>query len=279
MKTPGIKKEHRKNSFKKNIKADKKENILDTSTSWGAVSLWYEKELQKEDTYQNKVILPNLLRNIGNIKGKKVVDIGSGEGFFSREFVKIGASVTGVDVSSELIYIAKNKDTKSKYFVSESHKLKSVTKEKFDVAVCVLAIQNIDKVKETFKEVSSVLKDSGKFLLVINHPSFRNPKKTDWSYDEDNIRQFRKVYEYMSESKVKIDMTPGEKNKYKKKTTVSFHRPLQFYIKAAKDAEMQMSSLEEWISHKESQKGKRSVAEDKARHEIPMFMFLEFTKK
>ena len=39
-----------------------------------------------------------------------------------------------------------------------------------------------------------------------------------------------------------------------------------------------VTRLEEWISHKESEKGLRKLAEDKARKEIPMFMMIEVKK-
>jgi hypothetical protein len=36
--------------------------------------------------------------------------------------------------------------------------------------------------------------------------------------------------------------------------------------------------LEEWISHKKSEKGTRQLAEDVARKEFPLFMALELRK-
>ena len=143
-----------------------------------------------------------------------------------------------------------------------------------DLVFCILAIQNIEKVKETFLEVNRCLKKGGRFILVINHPSFRNPRKTDWGYDENKKIQYRRIEEYMSESKVEIDMNPGEKNPKKKKYTITFHRPLQFFFKNFKNTGFAVTSLEEWISHKESEKGPKSDQENKSRHEIPMFMSL-----
>jgi hypothetical protein len=108
---------------------------------------------------------------------------------------------------------------------------------------------------------------------VLNHPSFRNPKQTYWGYNEADDTQYRRVDEYMSESKVKIDMTPGSFKD--KKFTVSFHRPLQVYMKALHKSGFAVTRLEEWASHKESEKGPKQRAENKARKEIPMFMCIE----
>jgi hypothetical protein len=58
-------------------------------------------------------------------------------------------------------------------------------------------------------------------------------------------------------------------------TTVSYHRSLQDFFKALAGAGLCAARLEEWISHKQSQKGPRQKAEDLARREIPLFMCIE----
>ena len=59
--------------------------------------------------------------------------------------------------------------------------------------------------------------------------------------------------------------------------TWSYHRPLEVYAKILFNRGFVISALEEWISHKTSEKGPRKNAEDKARKEFPMFMMLEAT--
>ena len=68
------------------------------------------------------------------------------------------------------------------------------------------------------------------------------------------------------------------KDENDKKYTYSFHRPLQFYFKIFSKHHMAVRRLEEWNSHKKSQKGPKQKAEDKARIEFPMFMMLEVIK-
>jgi hypothetical protein len=121
-----------------------------------------------------------------------------------------------------------------------------------------------------------VLTQDGSFIFVLNHPSFRNPRQTHWGYDESQNIQYRRVDEYMSESHVKIDMTPGSATK--KKFTVSFHRPLQVYVKALTKQHFAITRLEEWVSHRESEKGPKQKAENSSRKEIPLFMCIEVKK-
>lgn len=245
-----------------------------SKTSWGKVANWYDGLVKDNDSYQKALILPNLIRLVEARKGERIVDLACGQGFFAKEFAKLGAKVTGVDISPELIEIAK-RDKFAEYHVSPAHKLGFLQNLTIDKVLLVLSLQNIENANEVIKEVSRVLKPKGKLFLVINHPAFRIPKASAWGWDEGRKIQFRKLESYMSESKESIQMHPGDKPWQK---TLSFHRPLQFYFKSLNKNGFAVSKLEEWSSHKTSEEGPKKAAEDKARHEFPLFLFLETTK-
>ena len=198
----------------------------ETSTSWGSVAPWYDKHLEGDDTYHTKVILPSLLRIVGDIKGKDVLDLACGQGFFTRPLHDKGANVTGIDIGKELIAQAEGmqKSTTAKdkihYFVTGADDLYMLKDKSMDVIVCVLALQNIENIAGTIKEVSRVLRTGGKFIFVLNHPAFRNPQSSSWGYHDAEKIQYRRIDNYLSESKIKIDMTPGSVQD--KKFTVSF---------------------------------------------------------
>jgi len=246
---------------------------MNKPTSWGKVADWYNDLLEKdEDSYQKKVILPNLLRLLEIKKGEVIFDLACGQGFFAREFAKLGAKVIGSDISPELIEIAKQ-DKTVQYHVSEAHKLDYILNQSVDKVTIILSLQNIQNVSEVISEVYRILKPSGKLLMVLNHPTFRIPKKSTWAWDGKT--QYRRLDVYLSESLEKIQMHPGDKPWEK---TISFHRPLQFYFKALNKNGFCVSKLEEWISHKISEPGPKKEAEDKARHEFPLFLFMEAVK-
>jgi len=251
------------------------------NTSWGGVAKWYNKLLSMDGTYQQDVILPNLLRLMEIKKGDKVLDIACGQGFFSRAIAEKGGEVTGVDLSPELIKFAQKYqgETLIKYLVASADNLgKEIKENSFDKALIVLAIQNIENLHGALAEASRAIKKGGKLFLVLNHPAFRNPKHTAWDFDDKNKMQYRRVEEYLSESKTEIDMMPGTKEEVGKEKTVSFHRPLQLYFKALVKNGFLVGRLEEWNSNKVSEFGPRQNAEDKARKEIPLFLFLEAVK-
>lgn len=247
------------------------------STSWGGVAHWYDSLLAGDDTYQARVILPNILRAMAIKKNEKVLDLACGQGFFTRAFFRDGADATGVDLGKQLILIAKKESPKEiKYFPHSAEDLSLFEDNSFEKIAIVLAIQNIEAPHKVFKECARVLAPGGKLFIVLNHPAFRVPKASSWGYDEETKTQYRRIDSYMSESKVEIDMNPS---KHDSKTTLSFHRPLQYYFKTLANSGFVVARLEEWLSHRESEIGPRKKAEDKARMEIPMFLFLEVLKK
>lgn len=247
------------------------------NTSWGRVANWYDDYLENTvDTYQRQVILPNLSRLLNLKKTEVILDLACGSGFFSRELAKSGAKIVGVDISPELIALARQKlSLNLEYQVSSAENLNAISDQVFHKAICVLAIQNIENVKGVLLEVARVLKSGGEIILVLNHPAFRVPNASGWEFDAEKNIQYRRIESYLSESKVSIAMHPGKAPEAK---TVSFHRPLQYYFKLLNSAGFVVSRLEEWISHKKSESGPRAVAEDQARHEFPLFLCLQAKK-
>lgn len=260
-------------------------------TSWGKVANWYNNLLEKDsDSYQEQLILPNLVRLLEIKKGETLLDLACGQGFFCREFAKRGAKVIGVDISSELIGIARHlpgeqsrhlegaqkKDEPVEYHVASADRLDFLQNKSVDKVIIILSLQNIENVSDVIKEVSRVLKPKGKLFVVLNHPAFRIPKESSWGWDDVKKIQYRRLDSYLSEAREAIQMHPGDKPWEK---TISFHRPLQFYFKSLAKNGLLVSRLEEWSSHRTSEPGPKKEAEDRARREFPLFLILEAVKQ
>ncbi len=244
---------------------------------WNTIASWYDEYLQGDDTYQAQVILPNVIRMVAPHNGMRILDLACGQGYFARALAQTGAQVVGIDASEDLLGAAD----------AQSHGLKIIYKkgnvEKldeahgvYDAALCVLALENIKNIQAMMGGVADALKSDGRLVLVMLHPAFRIPKHSDWSYSKEHDIQYRKVGKYLSEVSIPIELHP-HKGKASV-TTTTYHRPMQWYMKAFRNAGFAITNMEEWISHKKSQPGPRQAAEDTARKEFPMFMALELRK-
>lgn len=245
---------------------------MNKDTSWGGVADWYDEYLKDADTYQAQVIAPNLMRILAIKDGEKVLDLGCGQGYFTREAQKFTKQVMGADISKELIARAKAQTPDTQFHIAPADRLRFAGNAQFDAALCVLALQNMEDILAVFKEVKRVLKPGGRFVFVLNHPTFRVLKRSSWGWDDETKTQYRRIDGYLSSAKISVDMHPG---KVKKANTISYHRSLQDFFKALHGAGLAVTRLEEWISHKHSGKGPRQKAEDLARREIPLFMCIE----
>jgi SAM-dependent methyltransferase len=221
------------------------------------------------------VILPNLLRIVEPTRNKNILEIGCGEGFIARALAEKGATVLASDIAPELVDIARQQEGGPEYHVSSSDDLSWVRLRSQDVVVAVLTLQNTEHLEESMKQVSRTLYPGGRFVFVINHPTFRIPKATSWGYDQADGVQYRRVDGYLSARSEKMDMHPGARGK--KSFTYSYHRSLQDYMKALRGAGFCVTRLEEWVSHKTSEPGPRAKAENVARKEFPLFMCIEAT--
>ncbi len=246
---------------------------MNKSTSWGKVAIWYDNYLSKNGTYQKDLILPNILRLLTIKKNETVLDLACGQGFFTGEFAKIAGKTIGVDLSEELISLAKKHlPSAIDYRVGSADNLSFLNDKSVDKITIILSLQNIENVSDTLKECSRVLKQGGKLYIVLNHPAFRIPKNSSWGWNEKNKSQYRRIDSYLSESKVKIQMHPGDNPK---EVTWSFHRPIQYYVKLLSKNGFLVYRMEEWNSNKKSEPGPKAEEENRIRSEIPLFLFIE----
>lgn len=120
---------------------------------------------------------PYVLDLIQDIKNKKIIDIGCGEGYVCRLLSKDGGKVTGVDNSEGLIEKAKQQEKRMplniNYFVDSALELNKIN-SLFDIAVSVLVFGhfNSSELSIAVKKTFNVLKDKGYFILAVPHPFF-----------------------------------------------------------------------------------------------------------
>jgi 23S rRNA-/tRNA-specific pseudouridylate synthase/SAM-dependent methyltransferase len=183
--------------------------------------------------------------------------------------------------------------------------------ELFDRASCIMALMNIEPLAPVFTGIHARLKPGATFVGVILHPAFRAPGQTSWAWDtpegsarsapaargpgayhksrrgspsrfedadrEDrasaDARQYRRVDGYLSPGHSEIVMNPGAAASGKERVvTLTYHRPIQTYVRLLAEAGFAIDAMEEWPSLRQSQPGPRAAEENRARREIPMFL-------
>ncbi len=132
--------------------------------------------------------------------GQSILDIGIGTGLSSLLFHKAGLKIFGIDMSSEMLAVCKNKG------ISEELKIQDLTKTPYPFnessinhAICVGVLNHFDNIEPVFSETSRILKDKGIFGFIV----------ADRKNDEDAIfeiqhagschKMYRHSYEQIQE--------------------------------------------------------------------------------
>ena len=80
----------------------------DARAAWNeAARAWEEFVGSRADYYRHEVHGPALLAVCQPLQGLKMLDLGCGQGFFSRQLAAQGARVVGIDIADELLAFAR----------------------------------------------------------------------------------------------------------------------------------------------------------------------------
>lgn len=159
-----------------------KEMKQDSSTiAWNAMGdEWFE--LAQTGEARNCFIMPNMLKFLGNVQGKKILDLGCGEGGYSRELTKRGAQLVSVDCSSKAIEyaisLARAENLDIEHFVRNSNDLFDIESEQFDIVLCSMMLMDCEDFDGTLQEAYRVLKKGGKVFASVLHPCFDGNHET-----------------------------------------------------------------------------------------------------
>jgi ubiquinone/menaquinone biosynthesis C-methylase UbiE len=113
------------------------------------------------------------------LQGKKLLDLGCGPGIHAKEYCARGAEVIGVDISEEMIKIAKEQAPKATFLKADLLKI-PFPNNHFDIITSSYVLDHIEDLNYAATEILRVLKDNGEFIFTIPHPiinMFRDEKE------------------------------------------------------------------------------------------------------
>ena len=82
-------------------------NLDEVARLWdGNAESWAKHVKEGWDITRDYYQIPAFLEFIGDISGLRILDAGCGEGTNTRAFARMGADLTGIDLSEKMINIA-----------------------------------------------------------------------------------------------------------------------------------------------------------------------------
>jgi len=121
---------------------------------------WYQTKVGNYVDTTEKDLIFSLLKS----KNGLALDLGCGTGNYTLELFKRGFEVIGVDISKEMLKIAKKKFPKSFFIRADAYKL-PFKKETFDLVLSITMFEFIKKPEEVLKEIYKILKPGGELII------------------------------------------------------------------------------------------------------------------
>lgn len=115
---------------------------------------------------------------LGELNGKRILDIGCGDGQLTAELAKCGARITAIDPSREMIQTCKENYGGIKnieFRLGKAQSLDAHNGKGFDAVLITLVLVHIKKRKELariFREAARVLKRNGTLIFTGLHPVY-----------------------------------------------------------------------------------------------------------
>lgn len=103
-------------------------------------------------------------RAVRGLNGK-VLDVACGTGDMIVELQKQGCSVTGIDLSEEMMAIARQKAPTATYMIADAEHL-PFPDETFDAVTCAFGVRNFVHLEQGLKEMLRVLKPGGRMVIL-----------------------------------------------------------------------------------------------------------------
>jgi ubiquinone/menaquinone biosynthesis C-methylase UbiE len=107
-----------------------------------------------------------IISKSGPLSHRDILDIGCGSGLFMRMAGADGARVTGIDVTPELLEIARQRNPTATLLNQDMAEL-PFTGKSFDIVTGFNSLQYAEDILKTFGEIKRVLKDDGNLIIGI----------------------------------------------------------------------------------------------------------------
>jgi SAM-dependent methyltransferase len=186
------------------------------ANSYSALGRWFEY-LNDDCGYEQwSQYLINTLK--ANGAGGSGVDIGCGNGYFTRALIRAGYSVSGVDISPQMldkaITLSLKEGIRAEFLLGDITKLKLNGKVDFATAIndCLNYIPQ-EKLKTAFSKVAGCLKKGGVFIFDISTANKLKNVLGNNLFAEDREDITYIWFNTLSEKSVTMDLTFFERQK------------------------------------------------------------------
>jgi 2-polyprenyl-3-methyl-5-hydroxy-6-metoxy-1,4-benzoquinol methylase len=178
-----------------------REQGMDARSAWNAGAEAWRKFVETgADYYRLYVHGPALLAHCLPVTGRRALDLGCGEGYFSRELARAGARVVGVDLSDALVRFAEEREQTEplgvEYRNMDARDVASHWPPRsFDLLTACMSLQDMDDAGAVLRAGVRVLEPGGHMVFSVPHPCTDTPLRV-WERDATGAKVALKIDRY-----------------------------------------------------------------------------------
>jgi ubiquinone/menaquinone biosynthesis C-methylase UbiE len=203
------------------------------------------------DIYRDHWNNPAFFELVGDLAGKAVLDAGCGEGYNTRLFARRRAHMTGVDLSTRMIELAREEEGRAplgiRYENASFSSMPVFPDESFDAAVSTMALMDGPDFPGAMREIARVVRTGGMVAYSILHPCFAT-RVAGWIKDEQGRAVKFTVGDYFDSTswveRWKFSSAPASEET-QPFTVPRFDRKLEDYLNATIDAGLLLERISE----------------------------------
>jgi ubiquinone/menaquinone biosynthesis C-methylase UbiE len=198
---------------------------------------------------------PAIVRLLPDLRGKRVVDLGCGFGWFARWAMMQGAAgVLAVDLSENMLSRARAEtaDPGVHYLRADLESLE-LPEETFDLAYSSLALHYVEDLARVVARVFRALGSGGHFVFSIEHPIYMASTSPAWLTTDDGGRTWPVDHYALEGPRVTDWLAKGVRKQ---------HPTLGATLNTLIDAGFAIRRVEEWSPTPEQVVAQPSLAEE-----------------
>jgi len=129
-------------------------------------------EVFTEVAWKEEVLWPTVQSLFPALSGARVLDVGCGDGTYSAWFADKGADVLGVDLSQEMVRVARDRYGDRAEFrrADVTGSLSGVADDSVDVVLCQHVFSHLPDLETPLAEFARVLDAGGSLVVSTHHP-------------------------------------------------------------------------------------------------------------
>ncbi|MGL4647989.1 MAG: methyltransferase domain-containing protein [Caldilineaceae bacterium] len=148
-----------------------------TREGWNQISAWYQRRHgipTHSAHYGPWAPLENDLRLLGDVRGRRILEVGCGGGQCAIAFARQGATVAAMDLSDEQLAharsLAAQEGVTIPFTQGSAEDLAAYASGAWDVVFSAYALQYVEPMAACLRECARVLRPGGRLVFSLDHP-------------------------------------------------------------------------------------------------------------